>query len=214
MKTLRALSLIFSLALLAAFAACDDDDYVYPSLVTEFADIYTNADSTHTFIENDYGDIYVTRTTLSGLDPRYFYRGVCGYEITDETVETYPVVILYTLESVNLLYETTDTAGGIDPTGVTSVWRAGNYINFHLTPKTQGGDHLWDYRTDSVTLDGGNGCAKHYLSLYHDQCDDPCSYSAVVYASLYLPSSDIAEGDSVIFTIQTFDEPQTWRFVY
>lgn len=212
---MKAPRLLYTLPLaLAALAACSDDDYVYPSLVTEFADIYTNADSSLTFIENDYGNVYVTRTALSGLDPRYFYRAVCGYEITDDYAENLPIVILYTLESVTLLRDSTAATAAADPIAVTSLWRAGNYINLHLTPKTQGGTHLWGYRTDSVTTNNSDLQTKHYLSLHHDQADDPLSYSDDVYASLYLPSTDISEGDSIIFTIQTFDGPQTWRFVY
>lgn len=203
---------IYYAAMLLSLTGCDDD-YTYPSLITEFADIYTNNDTTLTFIENDEGDTYVTRTPLQGLDPRYFYRAVCGYEITDDKLDTLPIVILYTLESVKLLHEDT-LSMPTDPTNVTSVWRAGNYINLQLTPKTQGGTQTWNYRTDSIITDNKNHQARHHITLVHDQNDDPLSYSTTVYASLYLPTSEINPNDSIILTIQTFDEPQTWRFLY
>ena len=91
------------------------------------------------------------------------------------------------------------------------VWHGGNYLNLQLTPKTQGGEQQWNYRVDSVSLSTGRQV--HHLSLWHSQPDDPFSYSTTVYASLPLRQLEgLQPGDSLTFTVLTFDGPKTWQF--
>ena len=86
----------------------------------------------------------------------------------------------------------------------------GDYLNLHLAPKTQGGRQEWGYRTDS-TRSSYTGTIYH-LSLYHRQPGDPYSYSTTVYASLPLLPLGLQEGDSIAFTVLTFDGRKTWQF--
>lgn len=202
------------IACVFVLSACDEDEYTYPSLITEFTDLYNDSTSGRTMIENDNGDAYVLSSTLSSLEQGAVYRVISGYELTGGYVGNYKVAVLYTLTAVDLLYETEDSTSICDPTGVTALWRGGNYINFHLNPKTQGGTHEWDYRRDSVVVAADSAYMTHYLSLYHIQGEDPTSYSTTVYAGIYLPSTAINEGDSIVFSVQTFEGVRTWHFMY
>lgn len=193
--------------------ACGDDEedgYVYPSLLTEFVEVYTDAKGNGTQFVTDDGKIYAINSPIQGLQPDAAYRLVCGYEVTADYQEGHPVAKIYTVETVNLLKLKEEPSDTDDPLAVASIWNGGNYLNLHLMPKTQGGTQEWGYRTDS-TRSSHTGTIYH-LSLYHRQPGDPYSYSTTVYASLPLLPLGLQEGDSIAFTILTFDGRKTWRF--
>ena len=85
---------------------------------------------------------------------------------------------------------------------------SGSYINLHLAPLTQGGNHSWGFITDSIGTDG-----HRYLSLHHRQNGDPLSYTQETYASIPLEELDsMTEGDSITLSIHTFKGIKTWNF--
>lgn len=196
--------------------ACGDDEdeaEAYPSLVTEFVDIYTDGEGNGYLLVTDKGNIYAINQPLQGLRPTTAYRIVGGYVLTDRTDGQYQVVELRTAENITLLKPVEDTSEGDAPVQVTSIWRGGHYLNFHLTPKTQGGQHTWGYRLDEIR-DTETGHT-YDLSLYHRQPGDPGSYSTTVYASLIIDDiGELQQGDSIAFTVLTFDGNKTWRFAY
>lgn len=86
--------------------ACGDDEedgYVYPSLLTEFVEVYTDAKGNGTQFVTDNGKIYAINSPIQGLQPDAAYRLVCGYEVTADDQEGHPVAKIYTVETVNLL---------------------------------------------------------------------------------------------------------------
>lgn len=204
-RWIRAASLLCCLSLAMACQDTEDTE-PYPALITEFVDIPTDSEGMGTTIVNDRGTSYPLSRPFTDLQPGSVYRMVCGYELSDRQTAT-----VYRIEKVEVLKP--QPASHCDPLKVTSIWRGGDYINLHLTPKTQGGSHIWAYCVEQVVANttGQTFC----LSLYHDQNNDPASYSATVYGSLYLPRlPDIAKGDSIHFRIRTFDGERTWRFAY
>ena len=135
--------------------ACGDDEedgYVYPSLLTEFVEVYTDAKGNGTQFVTDDGKIYAINSPIQGLQPDAAYRLVCGYEVTADYQGGHPVAKIYTVETVNLLKQKEEPSDTDDPLAVASIWNGGNYLNLHLMPKTQGGTQEWGYRTDSTRL--------------------------------------------------------------
>ena len=133
--------------------ACGDDEedgYVYPSLLTEFVEVYTDAKGNGTQFVTDNGKIYAINSPIQGLQPDAAYRLVCGYEVTADYQEGHPVAKIYTVETVNLLKQKEEPSDTDDPLAVASIWNGGIYLNLHLMPKTQGGTQEWGYRTDST----------------------------------------------------------------
>lgn len=181
-----------------AFGACSDDEQVYPDIVTEFADMKVDNNGVARSITLDNGSRYGIINQIMDLKPKATYRVVCGF-VSQDTLAT-----IYQLEGVHVLHDSTEVAI-TDPTGVLGVWRSGRYLNMHLTPKTQGGDHYWGFRTDSLT-------AHHaHVSLHHNQLGDPTSYTMDVYASLPMDSiQGYVPGDTVSLSINTFKGIQTW----
>lgn len=194
-------------------AACGDDEdnlYVYPPLLTEFVELYTDAEGNGTRFVTDDGKTYIINRPIQGLQPHATYRLVCGYEVTAAYQGEYPVAKVYTVETVNILESKEEPSDNDDPLAVVGIWNGGDYLNLHLTPKTQGGTQEWGYRTDSVRLSSTGKI--YHLSLFHRQLGDPYSYSTMVYASLPLRPLGIQENDSIIFTVLTFDGRKAWKF--
>lgn len=197
------------------FSACqkEEDQYVYPSIIKEFTDLISDQEGKGILFMTDSQNLYSIQSPIEKFQPNGIYRVVCGYETTGEYNDTLPVAKVYQLYAVEILAgKDEETPAGTDPTGVTAVWRSPRYINLQLMPKTQGGEQEWGYRTDSITP-SSTGRIIH-LSLFHNQADDPYAYSTTVYASLPLSALNLQKGDSLTFTIQTFENSKTWHFAY
>ena len=190
--------------LLLVLACCkggDDASDFYPSILTEFATVRTDASGTMFELTTDDERTYVISNPQKGYDKDARYRVVCGF-VPDGQNAT-----LYQLTGAYLLHDSTELAIEPDPIKVTSVWQSGRYINMHLSPLTQGGTQYWGYR-----IDGASGGTIH-VSLHHRQNDDPLSYTQTVYASLSMDELEsIPAGNDIVLHIKTFKGEQVWRF--
>lgn len=186
------LSLVFSLGL---FWSCGEDEESYPSILTELADVRSNGEGMLCQFTTDSEKTYPLANPQNGYKANSIYRCVCGYVVEGNLAR------LYQLSGVYVLRDSTSCACQ-DPVSVTSVWRAGHYVNMQLSPKTQGGEHYWGFSTDSLRG------RKVYLSLHHRQNGDPLSYSETVYASIPVDSLSC---DTISLTIRTFDGIKTFN---
>ena len=185
--------LIFFLCLICLCFSCSEKEDAYPSIVSEFADIFSDNRGAFIKFATDDDKTYLIQNKVTGYQPNAFYRGVCGF-VPDGTSAT-----LYQLDAVYILRDSTSRVCH-DPINVTSIWRAGKYINMQLTPKTRGNGHFWGYCTDSTRV------GHIFLSLHHNQNKDPLAYSETVYASLPVDSlKGVGLGDSITLSICTFD---------
>lgn len=194
---------VFILPLLITFfvIACNEEEQVYPNIITEFAEMKVDGQGVADSIRLDNNVRYRISNKIKDLKPKATYRVVCGY-IPNGSSAT-----IYTLEAAYYLRDSSRIAQQA-PTEVLSAWRSGRFINLHLTPKTQGGTHYWGYSIDSLV--GHNA----YLSLHHNQNNDPISYSADVYASIPVDSiRGIQKGDTISLSIQTFKDKKTWTII-
>lgn len=190
-----------------------DEETAYPSLITEFAELYADSEGTLYQIRPDRKPTYYLANPLPGYHPHTEYRAACTYSFpeTDSTA-----VLLYGLERVVVMRDSTGAEyPGTDPLQVVSIWDGGAFINLHLSVKTQGGTHYLGYRLDSVRTDATQRRSA-YLTLYHNQNRDPLSYSQKLYGSLPKSSLDsvIGPGDSIYVRIHTFTGIRTWTFSY
>lgn len=190
-----------------------DESSLYPSLITEFSELYADADGNLYRIRPDRKPSYYLSTPLPGYHPHTEYRAACTYSYSENDSST---VKLYGLERVVVLQDSTQqTYAGKDPLQVISLWDGGEFINLHLVVKTQNKTHYLGYRLDSVRIDSQQKRTA-YLSLYHNQNNNPLYYSQKLYASLsksYL-NAVIEAGDSIDLCIPTFEGKQHWKFIY
>ena len=206
------LSISLMVAVLFLFSACSDDEEntFHPSIITEMADLQTNEDSIVYAMVTDDGSSYAITNELKGKEPLYTYRYICGYTLAEGKAT------LYTLQRVTCLADSTahDTVYH-DPLTLTSLWQKGHNINMHLMAKTQGKPHQWGFIRDSVKSNLAGG-STYYLSLYHDQDNDPESYGEHIYLTLRTDSvtDTPAPTDSIRFTIHTYTGKRTWDLVF
>lgn len=209
---------IIGICILTVFGsiACSsntEQDAFYPSLITDFAAVYSDNDGNLYRIQPDHKKGLYLSNPIAGYHPGTEYRGVCTYTFSSDDSS---VVKLYGLRHVNILRDSTkSTYPGKDPLSLVSMWDGGDFINLHLTTKTQHGRQFFGFRTDSVTL-GTNQKRTAHLSLYHNQNNDPQSYSQTEYASLPKSSVStlISDGDSICLYIHTYEGIKTAKFIY
>lgn len=190
--------------LLVMASACKrggEGDGLYPSMLTEFALIRTDSNGTMVELTTDDGKTYVLSDPEEGFEKDTYYRAVCGYVPDGNSAK------LLQATGALVLRDSTELRHAPDATAVTSVWRAGRYINMQLAPLTQGGIQYWGYSIDSL-----RGRTTH-LGLHHRQNNDPLSYTQTVYASIPLEDFEaLPEGDSIALHIVTFKGERVWRF--
>ena len=113
---------------LLAGVSCKEDDYVYPSVVTEFIDGQTDSEGVLSRLITDEGEVYTIqpREGLDGLTPDSLYRTVSVYQPLTESGEVY----LYSAQlimALDPLPAESFTEGVVtDPLDVRSVWRSGD----------------------------------------------------------------------------------------
>ena len=192
---------LMCLTLLFLCQACKDEQETYPSIITEMADACVNEHGVMFQIETDKGDVYALTNPQKDYKPNSVYRTLSGFVPQGPGTAT-----LYQMKGVHILRDST-AIGRKDPTGVLSAWRAGKYINLHLSPKTQGGKQYWGFAVDSVS-------AGHTrISLHHRQNNDAPAYTQDTYASIPVDSiASAAQGDTITITVATFEGNKTWTF--
>lgn len=175
------------------FTSCSQKQDTYPSVITELADIHTDAEGKTVSLELDNGNTFDIANPLTTPQKEATFRVLVGY------VQQGSKAHLYSSQGAYFLNDSTATPK-TDPTKVLSVWRTKRYINLHLAPLTQGGVQYWGIITDSIV--GGH----KYLHLHHNQNEDPASYTMDTYASLPI------DGDEQItLRVKTFEGTKTFE---
>lgn len=191
------------IGLLPLLASNCKEEEAYPDILTEFANMHADKAGISSGFTLDNGTSYSIANPVDKLRPEATYRVVVSYAL-DENRQAK----LFGMEGVHYLRDSSSVAKS-DPTGVFSAWRAGSYINLHLTPTGQDGEHYWGFCLDSLTTHHA------HLSLHHDQNGDPASYSSDVYASIPVDSiKGITEGDTITLNINTFKGRKEWKMMY
>ncbi len=205
--------LCFILLTLVACKEDKEDIKPYPALITELAELYTDATGHGVRFTTDGGQTYGVNTPLTNLRADTVYRVMLGYEVGEEDAGGYPTATLYTAESVPILLPAKSVFTNEHPTDVHAVWRGGDYLNLHLAPKTQGGTGTWGYHISGTEATSTGKML--WIRLRHDRGEEPEAYTIDVYTSLPLARfPDLAKGDSIALIINTYQGEKTWRFAY
>lgn len=209
------LTYIFLTVFLLSNEGCQEDDYVYPDVLTEFTEVQTNDEGVLTYLLTDQGDKYqiLEREGLDGLTPDSIYRTLCIYQITDVEKET---VQLYSAQKVLSMLPKPASAfsDGIrtDPLDIQSIWLSGKYLNMVLLPMAKDKSHIFHFVENSLTQDN-EGRAQLELTLYHDQNGDYEAFTRKTYLSIPLwgYGNKLDTGDRIVLHIQTYEEGNTTR---
>jgi hypothetical protein len=205
------------MALLGAFLpACgdSDDDYVYPSVLTNFVDLRTDGEGVASTLLTDEGRVLTIhpREGLGGLTPDSTYRMVTMYEPLDEGNE----VQLYTAQKAIAPYPRPlkDFKQVVtDPVELTSIWRGGNYLNVIVKAQVKNVAHAYHFIQQGITRHEDDGHRTLELMLYHDRNSDTEAFSRTVYLSVPLSvyADSLQAGDSIRFSLNTYGQGITSR---
>lgn len=215
MKQVIVMALLFCIFLCEG---CKEEDYVYPSVVTEFIGAQTNNDGTISQLVADDGTIYsvLQRDGLGGLVADTLYRTISIYEpITQENGKG-SVAQLYSCQlvlSVNPL-PASDFKGNIktDPVDIQSIWLSGEYLNMILLVQYKELSHLYHFVDEGITSDQ-SGTQTLNLRLFHDRNNDYEAFTKQVYLSVPLKNylQLLRKGDKICFNLNTYKEGETYR---
>lgn len=215
MKQVIVMALLFCIFLCEG---CKEEDYVYPSVVTEFIGAQTNNDGTISQLVADDGTIYsvLQRDGLGGLVADTLYRTISIYEpITQENGKG-NVAQLYSCQlvlSVNPL-PASDFKGNIktDPVDIQSIWLSGEYLNMILLVQYKELSHLYHFVDEGITSDQ-SGTQTLNLRLFHDRNNDYKAFTKQVYLSVPLKNhlQLLRKGDKIRFNLNTYKEGETYR---
>lgn len=202
--------------LLTLLCSCEQagDDYRYPSLVTDFACLITDAQGhaerllldngashpislTNDLIENNNG-------RAPSFKPDTTYRIIGMYELIP--AETSQTAHLYAISSTISHVPTPLSEGEElfqDPVYLQSIWLSGSYLNMVLEIKALNGKHSIGYV--DTTPEGMQG---KEFTFYHEVISDVESYRQKLYGSIPLApfSEQLQPGDTLRFVVNTYDK--------
>ena len=119
------------------------EEYVYPSVVTEFIDARTNREGKLTWLITDHGDTLdiQERSGLDGLCADSTYRTITIYEhLEEEASQTYPMVKVYSVQQIL----------SISPVDKNNFSRR-NRIQIHSTSKASGDPGISEYDSPALS---------------------------------------------------------------
>lgn len=214
---MRRFLLFLSLPCLLSLAACKEDTYVYPDVLTEFVCLQTNEQGNAARLITDDGQTLAldTRNRHDSLACDSVYRTVSMYLPTEEgSAKLYQCRLV-----TSPLPKPADKfVKGIhtDPIDIQSIWRSGDYLNMILLAKVKIWPHFYHFIDEGISR-SSNGHRTLQLRLYHHQNADEPAFTERVYLSvpLWAYRDSLSAGDSVRFFLNTFEEGETYReFVY
>lgn len=205
--------IVFSL--LALLCSCGDaaEDYRYPSVITDYACLLTDAFGRPELLHLDNGDLHSIAFTDEYLEAHSdkvaykadtTYRVACVYELTaDDKVNIYSLahtvsVVPTPLQREEVLMQ--------DPAYLQSIWLSGGYLNMVVEIKALEVKHTIGFV--DTTPEGMNG---KEFTFYHDDNNDIESYRQQLYISIPLApfDSELEQSDTLRFVINQFEKGLT-----
>lgn len=207
-----------SLSLLAGLLSCSEEEtYTYPSLLSEFADVYSGSDGRLTHLQTDDGRrleiLNVSAVSAEGVVADTVYRSLVRYEPKETGAEVYTIQMIAAPQPKAPSDFTEGVKG--DPLEMQSIWRGGDYLNMIFLVKAQNGRHTFRFVDDGITSSPDGGRTFHFR-LYHDAGDDVQAYTQKAYLSLPLASYKpvLSQGDTLSLSIPTTEGWQRWTRCY
>ncbi len=189
------------------FYSCKEDDYVYPSILTDYVVAQTDSQGYIDSLKDDHGNRYAYTLQQKGLTPDSAYRCMAKYELTENGVNVYA---LQQVVSPNpMQYKQLKT----DPVETVRIWLSGGYVNLVAGVKGKDKPHKFGFHTEGLIYKNA-----HYtlnLTLYHDQHNDYPAFTRNAYLSCPLAKYEhrLKKGDSIAFTIHfTGNQKKVYKF--
>ena len=198
------------LPLLALLCSCEEsgDDYRYPSVVTDYACLATNASGQPEALLLDNGKSYAIEYSneyreahpqLPSYQADTTYRVLSIYELGAGSVAH-----IYAISKIISIVPTplkTDEVLCQDPVYLQSCWISGGYLNMVIELKALDGLHSIGFV--DTTPEGMKG---KEITFHHYANKDIESYRQKLYSSIPLAPLTLQQGDTLRFVVKTYDE--------
>ena len=193
---------------LALLCSCEElgDDYYYPSVVTDYTCLLTNASGQPHLLRLDNGSTYPI-TFADEADKGSVYKA--------DT--TYRIISIYELgaDSIALIHSMANTVSHIpttlrsgetlhqDPAYLESCWLSGGFLNMVIELKALDGKHNIGFIDTTPTSMKGKE-----FTFYHRIISDVEAYRQKLYGSIPLKpfNEELQQGDTLRFVINTYNE--------
>lgn len=215
---MRTVKTLFILILLS-FISCkgEEDSYIYPPIIFEFATVQTDATGVAVSLKTDKGVTYDVNNFYSKnrLLTNARVRVICYYTLIREDSKT--EIDIYSIgKTISPTPEIIrfEKDRKTDPVNIQSVWLAGDYINSTIQVKAQNKTHYLKFMEDAITLD--KGIPTVHITLYHDKNSDLEAYNQTAYTSIPLEKyiKQYPNGFNISYNINTYNGIETHLFSY
>ncbi len=154
--------------------ACSDEEQAYPNMITEMANVQTDARGYLSMMFTDGGKQLRINNPTQTQYPSVVFRMLCSYVLTNNGKAE-----LHGTQGVNVLHDSIPQQGEL-PYNIVSAWQTNKFINLHLKHRHQSAKHTFCYTTDSIVGE------RSYLSIHHFYVQDGDAYTTDAYASIPL----------------------------
>lgn len=179
-------------------AGCEEDEYVYPSALTEILSAGTDSTGSINYLLTDKGVSYHIENgdSYSGLVSDTVYRMLAVYDVNTAELSAH----VYSLRQVVAPEPLSDWTGEIkqDPVDVQSIWLSGGYLNMVLLVKAQNKKHVFHF----IEMENSSVLK---LKLYHYKGEDVEAYTQRAYLSVPLRKYE-TYCNEIHFTLNTVEE--------
>lgn len=212
--------LIYILLCVLFIGACKED-FSYPNVLTEFAEVQTDRDGCLKELTTDRGETFsimkfasTTRFTADTL-----YRMLTVFEPIEENPNQ---LLVHSAQPIlsELPIPVDHFKDGIktDPVDIQSIWRAGNYLNMILHVQTKDkphefhfvdkGIHPYDEKSNGYHSQLTNGKQVLELTFYHDRKKDYEAFTSKYCFSIPLKHYEkkLKRGDIIRLHLNTYKE--------
>ena len=208
-KRYTVLMMVAVLAWLVCSCGQTDEDYRYPSVLTDYVCLATGAAGKVERMLLDNGASYpVSFADTYGKVPSFkadtLYRVVGVYELNAAEQEVEAVI--YSVGSVVSAVPVPLRKGEQmhqEPVYLQSIWLSGGYLNMVLEVKALNGKHSIGFV--DTTPEGMQG---KEFAFYHKVVDDVEAYRQKLYGSIPLGpfEENLQQGDTLRFVVNTYDD--------
>lgn len=208
------------IALISVFCilliGCSKDKFHYPDALTNLVEADTDNQGNLKLIRTDEGEAFKPSTSvhLKDATPDSTYRVLCMYQSLEHSqADIYKMNgILCSSNPIAIEDLKEDDLLSNDPVKLTSIWCSSKYVNLRLGVMTKDEEKQISrfILTGKHTTAGGQQA--FHLQLSHDQNNDPEAYTKDCYLSCPLKTLEPQKGDSIYFTLHTYEGVSTTGF--
>lgn len=199
---------------------CSKDNYTYPSVITELADLHTDSNGKISLLINDNNQEWQLVTSIQETYPAdTVFRTLSMYEPL-ETTDKNNKARLYSSKTIfsSSPIPLKDMGMSLkrDAVDIERIWLTPNYLNMVLWVQVKDHAHQYNFVFEECSVNADNS-RTFTFSLHHDRKGDSEAFTEQVYMSLPLKAyqDSLQKGDRIIFRLNTYAEGYTNRtFIY